>query len=374
MMQRTLLTACLLCAFAVAADAQARPPQTSGASSASPATTPTLWGTISLPEGSSRPLKGIEVRLELPGHIYLNSTISDEDGRFQFRNLNNGTFHLYINLDGFEPLDQQFDVMPLSSPNALRLDPHIVMTLRRGLTDEAERHTGSGLDDRKQNETLGSPPVIDAGLLKKYPGKAVNEYLDGVKEEERGNAEKAITHFTKAVGDAPGFLEAYVELGTTRQQKGQISEAEDALRHASSIDPKSAVVLTKLGGILLDKAKLSDQKGQKDDAAKAYNDAADTLDAATRLDLSSTQAHYLLGSALFKTNELDDAELNLKKAIDAPRPFQEARLMLVNVYMKERRYRDALDQLTAYLTALPDSPQRKAIEQMQSQIRSAMNP
>ena len=49
-----------------------------------------------------------------------------------------------------------------------------------------------------------------------------------------------------------------------------------------------------------------------------------------------------------------------------------ARLMLVNVYMKQRRYREALDQLNAYLAETPASPERKAAEQLQSQIQRAL--
>ena len=47
--------------------------------------------------------------------------------------------------------------------------------------------------------------------------------------------------------------------------------------------------------------------------------------------------------------------------------------MLVNVYVKARRYREALDQLDRYLQDNPDSPQRKAVEQMHEQIRKALN-
>src|SRR4051812_39729105 len=66
-----------------------------------------IWGRVILSNGGLPNVAGIEVRLENPGHAYLTSITTDSDGRFQFRQLNEGTFYLYINLPGFEPVYQE---------------------------------------------------------------------------------------------------------------------------------------------------------------------------------------------------------------------------------------------------------------------------
>ena len=69
---------------------------------------------------------------------------------------------------------------------------------------------------------------------------------------------------------------------------------------------------------------------------------------------------------------IEEAEDALHQSLSGEIPMQDARLMMVNVYMKQRRHKDALDQLERYLEANSESPQRPAIEQMLAQIRKAL--
>jgi len=101
-----------------------------------------------------------------------------------------------------------------------------------------------------------------------------------------------------------------------------------------------------------------------------YKASLSLLADASKLDPTSIRLLYFKGSAQFKVGDLAGAEASLKSAISGPKPYQDARLMLVNVFMKQRRYSDALSQLNAYLQANPQSPQRPAIEQMEAKIRS----
>ena len=45
-----------------------------------------------------------------------------------------------------------------------------------------------------------------------------------------------------------------------------------------------------------------------------------------------------------------------------------ARLMLVNVYMQQQRYKLALEQLERYLTDNSDGGERKAVEELRDRI------
>ena len=68
-------------------------------------------------------------------------------------------------------------------------------------------------------------------------------------------------------------------------------------------------------------------------------------------------------------NQLADAEASLRTALEESTPRQDARLMLVNIYIKEKRLQEALDQANAYLAAVPDSPQRAAVVALQAKLQ-----
>jgi tetratricopeptide (TPR) repeat protein len=304
-----------------------------------------IWGRVVISDGGLPNARGIEVRLENPGHTLLNSVNSDADGRFQFRNLAPGTYYLYINLPGFAPVYEEVRLAIVSTPPGGRASSsmtspsqaNVTLFLRRGPSDTVANNTFRE-GETKTSESPTSTGTLDASVYEKYASKAVKEYRDGMADTVKGNTDKAYTHFAKAIQLDPKFYEAMMQLGC----------------------------------VLLDKGRLLERNGKTDEASKVYQDSVAALDRAVAMGADSADGHYFLGSALFKTNELESAEDHLKQAISVPKPLQAARLMLVNVYMKERRYREALDQLTAYLASNTAGPERQAAEQLQSQIQRAL--
>jgi len=340
----------------------------------------TIRGRVLFVEGGAPKASGVEVRLEQRGGmVYVNSQTTDEDGLFQFRNLYEGTFRLYINLEGYYPVEESVTMRnPAAGGRGAAPSSNLVswqnvtLYLRRGTEDTvATRTVREGAPAKA--EPLGFPAVINAEMFKKYPEKAVKEYQDGLADAAKGNQEKAADRFQKAIQLAPRFYEAFISLGLARQRQAQIQPAETAFQRAHELAPQSAEAKTRLGGIMLDKARELEQR-KSPEAMKIYDAAANMLDEALKIDTDSVEAHYLIGSALFKLAEFASAESNLKAAIDAPRPNHEARLMLVNLYVKQGRYKEAVDQLDGYLAANPNTPQRKNIEQMRSQIQSSIKP
>ncbi len=308
-----------------------------------------IWGRVVVSNGGLPNAAGIEVRLENPGHVYITSITTDSDGRFQFRHLNAGTFILYINLPGFDPVSQEVRLTGSSTApgGAARVgsdvgtaanQPNVVLYLRRGGVSDFVSNSTYRDGNEGKSAAAGFPAVLNAEVFKKYAPKAVREFQDGLADTAKGNTDKAISHYGKALEIEPKFHEAMVQLGSSR----------------------------------LDRARSLEQSGKAAESQKSYQEAAALLGRAAELEPDSAEGNYLLGSALFKTNDLPGAESRLKLSIGATKPHPGARLMLVNVYMKERRYRDALDQLNAYLEATPASPERKAAEQLQSQIQRAL--
>jgi tetratricopeptide (TPR) repeat protein len=319
----------------------------------------TIWTRVIMPEGYFSRQSGLEVRLERPGRMVLYSLSTDEDGRVQFRNLEEGEYYLYMNLEGFAPVLQQVILRRPAQVNV-----NVTIHLRRGGGDAAIDRTRNDSIPRKEEE--GKAVVIDAETLRKFPPQVIREYEEALKEVDSGKSDKAVERLTKLVRTAPDYYDAHMQLGLLLQRRARYGEAEKAFAAAMHINSKAAQPVINLAGVYLDRARL-------ENAAELYDKALEFAEKAIEADPESAEAQYYLGSALFKLDNLTAADDALRRAVAGEKPMQEARLMMVNVYMKQRRYRDALDQLDKYLEANPDSPQRSAIEQMQAQIRKALN-
>jgi tetratricopeptide (TPR) repeat protein len=231
------------------------------------------------------PNKGLEVVLETQDRIASRSTTADDDGRFQFRQLNVTTYYLYMDLDGFEPIEQQVTLQQ-SGPTAAAV---VVLQLTRGLSDPTRRTAGP--DERVKSAP--SAPTFAAGRLTKYPQKAVKEYPQRLDEETRGNLDKAAGHFEKATGDASQFYEAWLELGRTRQRQGRFDPAIQAFQRARTLQPQAAQPLVELGGLDLDRARKLESEGNGVEAISVYRSSLKLLDEASKLDPSSHQLRTL---------------------------------------------------------------------------------
>jgi len=71
--------------------------------------------------------------------------------------------------------------------------------------------------------------------------------------------------------------------------------------------------------------------------------------------------------------DLLGADDPLRRALDLDEELHESRIMLINVFTKQSRWNDALEQANAYLTKNPKSPQRADIERIKGQIEKALN-
>lgn len=201
-----------------------------------------------------------------------------------------------------------------------------------------------------------------------YSELAVKEYEAGLRDSLKQKHDSAIAHYGKAVKAAPGFFDVFLQLGFAHRELNNGSEAEKACRRAVEIRPNSGEALTALGGALLDRAGSAPAPNPVDE------ESVGILQRAVARTPWSSLALYFLGSALFKQNRFDEAETALRESLIQDKPNHEARLMLVNIFMKQRRYQEALDQLSEYLTAVPDSPQRPSVERMRTQIQDALKP
>jgi tetratricopeptide (TPR) repeat protein len=201
--------------------------------------------------------------------------------------------------------------------------------------------------------------------------EARREYNLALQNIAAGDSRTARTHLEKAVELAPDYYDALNKLGVEYLRAGQYRKAEAILDRAHGINPNDPLPLTNLGILHFQEGEALAHAGS-DGVEASYRKAVDLFEKALRLDPLSPRTNFHLGTALYKIGDYERAESLLINALAQDGQMHEARLTLLNIYTRQRRYDDALKQISAYLQANPDSPQRKQLEALRIQIESSL--
>jgi tetratricopeptide (TPR) repeat protein len=264
-------------------------------------------------------------------------TITDTAGNFIFDNVEPGRYMIQVEIDGFDRIEQDVNVNEgLAGGTAT-----ILVAPRRLSSATAE---GAGKIDVSE-------------YLSAYPKKAVDLFKKAIDAKKKGKDEQAAKFLEQAIEIAPNFYNAHNALGSLYREAGRNEDAEKEFLKAHDLNQSDADPLINLTGLYLDENK----PGR----------AVETGEQAVKANSRSASAFFSLGTALYKFAMLDRAEAALKKALElAPKMFQ-ARLMLANVYLKQQRYDNLMDQLDRYLAENPNGEQRPAVEQMRRTLLEA---
>jgi Tfp pilus assembly protein PilF len=277
------------------------------------------------------------VTLMRPTGQPVEMTVTDTAGNFTFNNVEPGSYTLHIEIDGFEKVDQDFDFI-----DSMIAGTATIVVNTRPLSSRETQHGG----------------MIDVSeYLSAYPKKAVEFYKKGIDQKKKGKDEDATKFFEQAIAVAPNFYAAHNALGLQYNAAGRKDDAEKEFLKAHELNRSDAEPLINLTGLYIDENEPSR--------------AVETGEQAVKANSHSAPAFFSLGLALYKFAMLDRAEAALKKALElAPKMFQ-ARLMLANVYLKQQRYDNLMDQLDRYLAENPNGEQRPAVEQMRRTLIEA---
>jgi len=98
------------------------------------------------------------------------------------------------------------------------------------------------------------------------------------------------------------------------------------------------------------------------------NESLASLYEALKLKPDAPFAYYLLGITFYKSAFYEDAEENLKRAMQLAPDLIEGHLALANVYVKIQEWANAIAQLDAYLAASPKNELRDQVQAMRSRV------
>jgi tetratricopeptide (TPR) repeat protein len=300
----------------------------------------------------------MEIRIETDGGQPVGFAYADSAGEFNFQKQGfslDQTLYVVVNIEGFKPHRERI----FGGFGRESIDAFVTIFLERESSTTAVNRGGSPVVDLKQ-------------LRAKIPGKAVDEYEKAMKEAVKGNRTKAVEGLLRAVKLAPDFYEAQHTLGVQYLALQKLPDAESALLRARDLSPKAAEPLMNLGALYYQRGEAQIDAGQSDEAAATFEKAAEILEESIRRNPLSPSSHSNLGAALYKIGEYERAETVLKKALELDENEHNARLMLINVYTKEARFSDALQQANAFLEKNPKAPQRPSLEAIKQQIEKIL--
>ena len=294
----------------------------------------------------------MEVKLEGISSEHVGFGYTDDNGEFTIRDIMvrpDQYYYLVIEAEGFKPVRQRLEY---------RLDlvygGHVTVFLESA--PDAPRDPVSG-------------KIVDVKQLGiKIPDKAMDEYKLSLKESTAGNYPRALEHLEKATKLAPDFYEAQNNLGAQYLRLKRHTEAETAFEKARKLSPTAAEPLLNLGGLYYQEGESLGDSGKAEESVVAFGKAVDFLEEAIRRSPASAQAHHYLGAALYKTSTYERAETVLHDALKLDSNLGDIRLTLFNVYMKQSRYAEALEQVTVFLKQNPKAPQRESLERTKEQL------
>jgi len=287
------------------------------------------------------PAHPVYVQLQLR-FATINSVYADNQGRFGFYFLDANVYHVLIKEDGFQPVDEQVVVDPVSAPTAI-----LQITLRPRTEDKP---------NALQQRLAGSNPyLIDLGEYRRnFPKNVLKEFDRGLHADQEGKRDEAIRHYQKALIRAPDFYPAHNNLGSDYLTESNLVGARKEFEEAVRLNQSDAAGYFNLGNVCM-------LSGQFDEAQQFLNEGF-------RREPDSALGQFLLGSLDMRTGNYPEAESALKRAIQTNPVMIQARLQLINLLVKLGRNDEAKMQLHDFVSAFPDNAYTPKAKQLLARL------
>jgi tetratricopeptide (TPR) repeat protein len=296
-----------------------------------------IRGRIRQPSGQEID-RNIRFMLRLSTQEIIREGYTDSMGMFELKDLPNGTYEIVV--EGDENYETTIE--------------RIELYYDRDTMETHDVYLRPKNDGIVKKPSAGAVSITE--LEKSIPKPARREYQRGVEASARGQREKAIQHFQRALELHNDFTQARNELGVQYLRSGRLDEAYTEFSRAVSSQPTIAEPYINLGYMLIQQ--------------KQFAPALAHLDRALQLAPTNWQALGWSGVGLMEAGQLDRAEQSLKKAIELSLPQEGSflHLYLANLYLRKGDKGQALAHAEAYLNEFPQAPDaqevRKKIEQM----------
>ena len=264
------------------------------------------------------------------------STMTDNNGVFTFRRLREGAYFITIDAGKeYVPAQETVD-----------------------LFDNRPRTTTIQIELRVRPNVNAKPGVVNATFAG-IPKTAIDLYQKGLAAAAAGSNEQAIESFKAALAIHPAFILALNELSAAYLNLNDLGKAQEALETALRYEPNHATLRLNYGYVLLLTGQVVESERQLRRAVQANS--------------SSSMAHSYLGLLLIKLRRFDEAENELRQAIEVGGSAGiTAYRYLGALYIEKGEISKAIKELEIYLKLAPNARDaehvRAKVKELQEQL------
>lgn len=309
--------------------------------------TSSIDGSIILP--TNQPMERYEILLlSKDGEQVIARTYTDLSGRYHFVNLTSDAVDVVVRIEGFDEARVPVKLSPgrIASVN-------MILTIKARTVVEADSYDSSVVQ-------------IDE-LSRKFPRKAVDDFQKALESKRKGDTAKSQELLEGVVKLAPNFPDAHNLLGTVYQGMDRYRDAEKQYNMARNLSPGSVAPLINLGVLYLQEAEANEKEGPFVTGVM-YDDSLHILQDANRIDPRNPTVFYLLGVLFYRAHSYRFAEASFNEAISIDVHVGPARLALANVYIRQQKWKEALDQFDKYLAENPKAADRSQVEAVRTKV------
>ena len=315
----------VLCSVSAAGQSSDDPTGTGGRHS--------IQGRLVFPSGRRADVR-LKVRLQSPNSPDL-TVYTDLNGGFSFRSLQAGSYT--VTVEGGKDFE--------NFTESIYIEPDITSVVR-GVTAATVSRPYTVqvyLQPKGPDSDRARPGVVNAALAN-VPKAALDLYnkaLDLARNKNTWN--QAIDQLKGAISLYPSFGLAYSEMGVVYLKLNQQDKALEALQSALKLIPNDYATLLTYGMVLYDRQQFP---AAEDEFRKAV--------AKNRL---SPSGHLYLAMTLLKRHSYDEAEKEFRDALQfGGEDVAIAHYYLGGIYWNRKEYKQAADELDAYLKLVPNAP------------------
>lgn len=254
------------------------------------------------------------------------STLTDDNGNFNFRRLSAGTYTLTV--EGGREFETAIETVDIIAGS-------------RQADASGQRYTVQlRLEEKRAASDPSRPGVVSAAEA--VPAKARARYTKALEASAAGDHKRAVKELKAAIEIHPRFPLALNELGAQQMRLGQLDEAADAFDSAVKLAPAEPVLRINYGILLVRR--------------KKYAEAETHLARAVALDEKNAAARLHRGHALIRLGRGAEAEAELLLAVKLGGPAVAlAHRYLGALYVERGDDARAAAELEEYLRLAPDA-------------------
>jgi Flp pilus assembly protein TadD len=284
--------------------------------------------------------RGIHVRLESAEGGAEADADTIDGGKCQFRQPTSGVFIVRIAEGTYKEVSSRVEL--ISTPMAyVVLD---LVPLKKEPTPEVSV------------APAGSPVSLSVTDLA-IPEKARQEFGKGETALKDKQVDESVKHFQKAVKLYDNYPQAYRMLGEAYLEQQDWQNAESALKKSIELEPRVAATYVDLGAV--------------ENQQHNYPAAEEALKKGLTLSPDAASGKYELAKTYWAMGRWHDAIPLAQEAVAAQPNLSGARVLLGNLFLKERNAAAALHEYEEYLRLEPNGSMAPQVRDIVAKIKAA---